>query len=627
MAPAASGVMPPDSDGPLSIEDYGLIGDCRTAALIGCNGSIDWLCWPRFDSPACFAALLGDARHGRWSVAAGDAKARISRSYRGETMILETIFETAEGAFAVIDFMPTGQRRSSVVRIVEGRKGRVDVRMNITLRFLYGSTVPWVTKLEDGSGISAVGGPDMVVLRTSAPLHGENLSTVSEFSVAEGESVPFVLTYRRSYREVPDAIDAQVALRETEAFWREWVGHCRYSGHRRDAVVRSLLTLKALTSAETGALMAAPTTSLPEQLGGSRNWDYRYCWVRDATLTLIALMGAGYYDEAKAWRDWLHRAIAGTPADLQIMYGLAGERRLAEWEVPWLPGYQGAVPVRVGNAASGQLQLDVWGEMMDALHLAREGGLATSPSAWDIQCAALRHLEKIWRDPDDGIWEMRGGRRHFTHSKVMAWVAFDRAIRDVEKYDLEAPLDRWRATRDEIHQTVCLQGFNPERGSFTQSFGSRELDASLLLIPAVGFLGIDDPRVTATIDAIERELVIDGFVMRYRSESGADGLPAGEGVFLACSFWLADAFRMQGRDAEADALLDKLLRLRNDLGLLSEEYDTRARRLVGNFPQAFSHLSLINTALSLHEKMPVRDTLASDEEGRGKVNLEKQPVG
>ncbi len=594
---------------PMAIEDYGLIGDCQTAALVGRNGSIDWLCWPRFDSAACFANLLGNAEHGRWSIRPADGSCQSTRSYLGDTMVLETVFTTSEGAFAVIDFMPIGRSDSSVIRIVEGRTGQVRVHMNLVLRFDYGSSVPWVTRLQDDNGIQAIAGPNLVALRTTVALEGENLSTGADFEIAKGERVAFVLTYGPSHRGPPLSIDAKPALDQTLAYWDKWSARCNYTGHRREAVIRSLLTLKALTFAETGGIVAAPTTSLPEQIGGPRNWDYRYCWVRDATLTLIALMGAGYFDEAKAWRDWLHRAVAGSPEAVQIMYGIAGERRLDEYEIPWLPGYRNSAPVRVGNAASGQLQLDVWGEMMDALHLAREGDLAPLPSGWSLQCQALEHLEKIWQDPDDGIWEVRGGRKQFTHSKVMAWVAFDRTIRDAEKYSLEAPLERWRGVRDQIHRTVCEKGYHTGRGTFTQSFDSEELDASLLLIPTVGFLPADDQRVARTVAAIERDLVSNGFVLRYRTESGADGLPAGEGVFLACSFWLADVYQLQGRIAEADALLDRLLAIRNDLGLLSEEYDTKTGQQVGNFPQAFSHLALVRTALSLHHEEPLRDRL------------------
>lgn len=598
-----------DSDAPLRIEDYGLVGDCRTAALVGRNGSIDWLCWPRFDGAACFAALLGGARNGRWSIAPADPPTKTMRAYRDDTMVLETLFETPAGAFAVIDFMPVGQQHSSLVRIVEGRQGRVRVRMNVTLRFDYGSSVPWVTRLPEGGGIVAIAGPNLAVLRTSAELCGKDLSTSADFSIGVGQRVPFVLTYGHSHLQPPLPIDAEAVLRETEAYWRAWAARCTYKGRWRDAVLRSLLTLKAQTYAATGGIVAAPTTSLPEKLGGSRNWDYRFCWLRDATLTLTALMGAGYYDEAKAWRDWLRRAVAGTPSDMQIVYGIAGERRLPEFELAWLPGYQGASPVRIGNAASGQLQLDVFGELMDALHLAREGGFASELTDWDLQCQALAHLGQIWSEPDDGIWEVRGGRRNFTHSKVMAWVAFDRSVRDAEKYGLDAPLKEWRATRDEIHRIVCEQGYDKARNTFTQSFGSPELDASLLLMPDVGFLPIDDPRVIGTIAAIERELLVGGFVQRYRSESGTDGLPAGEGVFLPCSLWLVDAYQKLGRTAEANALLDRLLSLRNDLGLLSEEYDTMSGRQVGNFPQAFSHLTLVRTAMSLGEDAPLRERL------------------
>jgi GH15 family glucan-1,4-alpha-glucosidase len=550
--------------------------------------------------------LLGGPEHGRWSIAPAGAVTGTSRSYRGETLVLETIFESAGGAVAVIDFMPPDQSASSVIRIVEGRRGRVPVRMHLTLRFDYGSSVPWVSRLADQSGIEAIAGPNLAVLRSSVGFRGDGLTTVAEFILDAGEMATFVLTYGPSHRPAPERIDARAALAAAEAWWTAWAQRCPYQGRHRAALLRSLLTLKALTFTETGALVAAPTTSLPEQLGGARNWDYRYCWLRDATLTLAALMGAGYFDEATAWRDWLQRAVAGSPDDFQLLYGVGGERRLAEWEVPWLPGYQGAAPVRIGNAASAQLQLDVWGEIMDALHMARAGGLAPLPSAWALQRRAIRHLETIWREPDDGIWEMRGGRRHFTHSKVMAWVAFDRGVRDAETYGLEAPVARWRAVCDEIHEAVCEHGFNAEIGSFTQSFGGRDLDASLLLIPAVGFLPIDDPRVAGTIAAIERDLVVDGLVLRYRTEGGADGLPPGEGVFLACSFWLVDAYQAQGRIAEADALLERVLSLRNDLGLLSEEYDPVVKRLVGNFPQAFSHLSLVRTLLgeSAHAGRP-----------------------
>jgi GH15 family glucan-1,4-alpha-glucosidase len=611
-----------DSDNPLSVEDYAIIGDCTTAALVGLNGSIDWLCWPRFDSGACFAALLGHARHGRWLIRPADEAAQVMRSYIENTMVLETVFQTAAGSFAVIDFMPTQQATTSVVRIIEGRRGKVPVRMHLTLRFDYGSSVPWVSRLPDESGIVAIAGRNLAALRASVALRGENLSTTSDFQIAAKERAWFVLSYGQSHQPPPAAVDVAAALHETVTFWRNWTARCTYRGKRHDAVIRSLLTLKAMTFGETGAIVAAPTTSLPEQLGGPRNWDYRYCWIRDATLTLAALMGAGYYDEAKAWREWLHRSLAGTPDDLQIMYGIFGERRLAEWEVPWLPGYQGAAPVRIGNAASGQLQLDVWGEMMGALHIAREGGLAAWPSGWDMQRQAVEHLEAIWMQPDDGIWEVRGGRRQFTHSKVMAWVAFDRTIKDAEKYQLDAPLARWRKVRDEIHQTVCERGYNSKKATFTQSFADDELDASLLLIPHVGFLPVTDPRVAGTIAAIERELLVDGFVMRYRTESGADGLPAGEGVFIPCSFWLADAYLLQGRDAEASALIDRLLALCNDVGLLSEEYDTKAGRQVGNFPQALSHMALVQSVLVHEARMPLRDQVVRAQSNLARTGAE-----
>ena len=597
---------------PLRIEEYGLIGDCRTAALVGIDGSIDWLCWPRFDSGACFAALLGDETNGRWIIHPADGGFTAERGYRDSSMVLETRYASASGEFAVIDFMAMDARASSVVRIVEGRGGTVHVRLNITLRFDYGSSVPWVESLD--GGIVAIAGPNLVMLRAQVPLHGEGLATVAEFDIAEGQRIAFTLSYGASHMPPPESFDADEALRSTESFWTTWASRCTYRGARRDAVVRSLVTLKALTYTETGGMVAAPTTSLPEHLGGERNWDYRFCWIRDATLTLAAFMGGGYFEEAKAWRDWLHRSLAGTPDDLQIMYGIAGERWLAEREVRWLSGYRGAKPVRVGNAAYKQLQLDVWGEMMDALHLAREGGLVHLPSAWALQGEALRHLEEIWHEPDDGIWEVRGGRKHFTHSKVMAWVAFDRCVRDAEKYGLDGPVDRWREVRDEIHRTVCERGFNRRLNSFTQTFDGDALDASLLLIPHVEFLPVDDPRMTGTVAAIERDLLVDGFVARYRTETGTDGLPAGEGVFLACSFWLADVYHRQGRVEEANALVDRLLALRNDLGLLSEEYDTKACRQVGNFPQAFSHLSLVQSILGLHEDVPLREQLCASPE-------------
>jgi GH15 family glucan-1,4-alpha-glucosidase len=594
--------MKPDTPGdlPRPIEEYAIIGDCRTGALVARTGSVDWLCWPRFDAGACFAALLGTSRHGRWLIAATDASARVSRRYRGDTLVLETLFETTSGAVAIIDFMPVGGEHSSLVRIVEGRRGRVNLRMELIIRFDYGAATPWVTQLEGGGGLSAVAGSNRAVLHTAVELVGRDQATLAEFQVAEGQRASFALTWVSSNRPVPAPLDTSEALASTEAYWQEWSGRCQYTGAHRGPVLRSLLTLKALTYSETGGIVAALTTSVPEQLGGSRNWDYRYCWLRDATLTLIALMEGGYYEEAKAWHEWLQRSVAGSAAELQIMYGLAGERLLVEWSPAWLPGNQGASPVRIGNAAAGQLQLDVYGEVVSALHHARSKELKAPQSSWPVGRELIEHLESIWRDADDGIWEMRGGRRQFTHSKVMAWVAMDRVIRDVERFGLAAPIDRWRDVRARIHAEVCAHGFSAARNSFTQSYGSPELDASLLLIPQTGFLPIDDPRITGTIAAIERELVVDGFVLRYRTESARDGLPPGEGAFLPCSFWLVDAYALQGRTAEAQALFERLVGLSNDVGLLSEEYDTAAHRLVGNFPQAFSHLALIGSALNLH---------------------------
>jgi GH15 family glucan-1,4-alpha-glucosidase len=590
----------------LAIEQYALIGDCLTGALVGSNGSIDWLCWPRFDSGACFAALLGTSRHGRWLIAPQDSAARVERSYRGDTLVLETVFTTAEGSVAIIDFMPMGREHSSVARVVEGRSGRVALKFELILRFDYGSATPWVTKLADGSGICAIVGPNLAVLRTPIAVTGRDQATLAEFSVGAGERLAFTLSWSPSHLAPPPAYDALAALTATTIFWRDWAARCEYQGAWRKPVLRSLLTLKALTYAPTGGIVAALTTSLPEALGGARNWDYRYCWLRDATLTLIALMEGGYYDEARAWRAWLQRSVAGNPDELQIMYGIAGERRLVEWTPNWLPGYQGASPVRIGNAASDQLQLDVFGEVVGALHHARARELAAPQSAWSVGSAFIEHLETIWDQPDDGIWEVRGGRRQFTHSKVMAWVALDRAISDAEAFHLEAPVARWRSLRERIHAEVCARGYDAKRRSFTQSFGSPELDASLLLIPQTGFLPIDDPRVTGTIAAIERELLVDGYVLRYQTGHGVDGLPAGEGAFLPCSFWLADAYNLQARTAEGRALFERLLALSNDVGLLAEEYDPGARRQVGNFPQAFSHLSLIGSALNMRRLGPTQ---------------------
>jgi GH15 family glucan-1,4-alpha-glucosidase len=583
---------------PSRIEDYALIGDCEAAALVARDGSIDWLCWPRFDSDACFAALLGSKEHGRWQIAPRDKEARVTRRYRENTLILETRFETREGVATLIDFMPIGAAHSSSIRLVVGEFGRVAMCTELVIRFGYGAIVPWVTRLEDQT-LRAIAGPDMIILRTPVTLVGQNLTTVGEFVVEAGETVPFVLTYSPSHLPPPEPLDPEAALADTEAFWTEWSKRCQPAGRCSDAVQRSLITLKALSYARTGGMIAAPTTSLPEQLGGVRNWDYRFCWLRDATLTLLALMNAGYSDEAQVWREWLLRAVAGSPEQLQVMYGIGGERRLTEWEVPWLPGYEGAVPVRIGNAAYGQLQLDVFGEVMDALHQGRCQGLAASESGWAMQQAFLSHLEDVWTEPDEGIWEVRGGRQHFTYSKVMAWVAFDRAIKSAEKFGLEGPLDRWRAVAARIHKEVCARGFDKDLGSFVQCYGSKQLDASLLLLPCVGFLPCQDPRVNGTINAIEKRLLVDGFVLRYDTETSHDGFPPGEGAFLACSFWLVDAYILQNRWEDAHRLFNRLMALRNDVGLLSEQYDPAAARLVGNFPQAFTHLALVNSAFNL----------------------------
>ncbi|HEY6994500.1 MAG TPA: glycoside hydrolase family 15 protein [Xanthobacteraceae bacterium] len=580
------------------LEDYALIGDCETAALVARDGSIDWLCWPRFDGGACFAALLGTPEHGRWQIASADPKARITRRYRDDTLILETDFETGDGAVTLIDFMPPRGQASDVVRIVLGRRGQLAMHCELVLRFDYGGVVPWVTRLTDGT-LRAIAGPDMTVLRTPVELVGEDLKTVGRFVVSEGETVPFVLTYGPSHRGPPKPIDPMAALRDTERFWRKWASRCRETGEWSALVRRSLITLKALTYRPTGGIVAAPTTSLPEQLGGSRNWDYRFCWLRDATFTLLSLMNAGFYEAARDWYQWLLRAVAGSPSQLQIMYGIAGERRLTELELPWLPGYQGARPVRIGNAASDQLQLDIYGEMMDALYQGRRGGLHPSGSGPGLLHAILDHLAEIWREPDDGIWEVRGERQHFTYSKVMAWVAFDRAVKLAEHFGVDGPVARWKALRQEIHEEVCREAFNPGVGAFTQHYGSATLDASVLLLPLVGFLPASDPRVRSTVAAIERDLMVDGFVMRYDTRSGKDGLPPGEGAFLACSFWFADNLLLLGRAREARRLFKRLSGLCNDVGLLAEEYDPRAKRLVGNFPQALSHIALVNTAHNL----------------------------
>ncbi|ULA67857.1 MAG: Glycoside hydrolase family 15 protein [Nitrospira sp.] len=576
------------------IEGYALIGDTHTAALISREGSLDWLCLPRFDSPACFAALLGTPEHGRWLITPRENSTTIRRRYRGDTLVLETCFDTPTGTAMVVDFMPPRDRDINVVRLIVGVKGTVRMKMELTLRFDYGSIIPWVS--HHRRFLKAVAGPDAVYLETELELRGEGFSTVADFTVSEGQEIPCTLTWRASHDLPPRPLITERALSETELWWMKWSQRCTYQGPWRDAVIRSLITLKALTYAPTGGIVAAPTTSLPELLGGVRNWDYRYCWIRDATFTLYSLLAAGYHSEAKAWREWLLRAVAGKPSDLQIMYGIGGERRLTELELNWLPGYEGSTPVRIGNAASQQFQLDVYGEMMDTLHQARELGLAASDDSWRVQHAIMEFLESAWDRPDEGIWEVRGPRRHFTHSKVMAWVAVDRAVKAIERCHVEGPLERWQALRATIHEQVCREGYDANRGTFVQYYGGTSLDGSLLMIPLVGFLPAFDPRVQGTLHAIERELTVDGLVMRYQPSGQLDGLPGDEGMFLPCSFWLVDNLLLSGRVEEARRLYDRLIGLGNDVGLLSEEYDLKHKRLVGNFPQAFSHVSLIDSA-------------------------------
>jgi GH15 family glucan-1,4-alpha-glucosidase len=582
------------------IEDYGLIGDLQTGALVGRDGSIDWACFPRFDSGACFAALLGTPEHGRWLLAPRTDAWEGKRQYRPRTLVLETEWETDTGAVRLIDFMPPRGKAPDIVRIVEGLGGHVDMFSELVIRFDYGGTIPWVRRIEDGR--IAVAGPDGLCFRTPVEHRGENLRTLGEFTVRRGERIPFTLTWYPSNERPPRAIDAEQALNETVEYWEEWAGHCRYKGKWKEDVQASLAILKGLTYAPTGGIVAAATTSLPERIGGERNWDYRYCWLRDATLTLLAFLNAGYLEEARAWRVWLLRAAAGDPSALQIMYGVAGERRLFELILDWLPGYEGSKPVRVGNAAAGQFQLDVYGEVLDALHQGRVNKLETSKEAWALQRRLLGFLEDAWKDPDEGIWEVRGPRRHFTHSKIMAWVAFDRAIASIEDFGLEGPVDKWRRIRQEIHDEICRVAYDSKRGAFVQSYGSSELDASLLTMPLLGFLPPSDPRVVGTIQAIERELTWHGFVQRYAMHRGSaevDGLPPGEGAFLLCSFWLADCYSMMQRYDDASRLFERLVGLANDVGLLSEQYDPEAGRMLGNFPQAFSHVGLINTAIRL----------------------------
>ncbi len=582
------------------IEDYGLLSDLQTAALVGRTGSIDWLTFPRFDSSSCFGSLLGGREHGRWLIAPCDAGPATTRRYRDDTLILESEWQMPEGRVRVIDFMPPRGNDPDVVRIVEGLEGSVQMRTELVIRFDYGSVIPWVRRL-DVRTLVGLGGPDGLVLRTPIQLEPEDMSHAAKFTVRAGDRVPFVLTWHPSHLEIPRPVDAEQALVDTEAFWRDWIGGCRYQGDYAGPVRRSLIVLKALTYRPTGGIVAAPTTSLPERIGGERNWDYRYCWLRDATFTLYALLNAGFTTEARQWRDWLLRAVGGDPAKAQILYGLGGQRRVVEQELNWLPGYAGSRPVRIGNAAHEQFQLDVYGEVMDVLHQARVHGLDPDDHAWSFQRNLLEYLESAWDQPDEGIWEVRGPRRHFTHSKVLAWVGFDRAVQSVEQWGLEGPVERWRRVRQEIHEEVCSEGFNRELNSFTQAYGSDELDASTLLIPILGFLPPNDPRVLGTIDAIQRELTEDGFVQRYKTgaSNAVDGLSGHEGAFLPCSFWLVDALVMMGRLDEGQELFERLLGVQSDLGLLAEEYDPRERRLLGNFPQAFTHVGLVNSAYNL----------------------------
>jgi GH15 family glucan-1,4-alpha-glucosidase len=584
----------------LKIEDYGLIGDCETAALVGRDGSIDWLCWPAFDSDACFAALLGTDRNGRWSIAPADKITKTSRRYWDNTLILETRFETDGGTVSLIDFMPPRGKASDIVRLVRGIKGKVTMRMQLVIRFGFGVDIPWVKRTEDRSALLAIAGQDMTVLRTPVETRGEDLTTVADFEVEEGKTVPFVLTYGPSHLDPPEPINPAQALEDTEKFWTEWCGPCNHEGEHRDLVLRSLITLKALTFDPTGGIVAAPTTSLPEKFGGSRNWDYRFCWLRDATFTLLALMNSGYTEEASAWHTWLLRAAAGSPDHMQIMYGIWGQRHLLEWEADWLKGYEGAQPVRVGNAAHAQLQLDVYGELIDAFHQARVAKLELDEESWALECAVLKHLAEVWDQPDHGIWERRGDGKHYVFSKVQTWVAFDRAIKSAETFGFEAPLDEWRALRDTICRDVCEKGFDTELNSFVESYGSKLLDASVLLLPSVGFLPSDDARVRGTIAAIERHMMRDGFVLRHDPREGIEPQPA-EGAFLACTLWLADAHVLAGDVQKAQALFDRVVGVANDLGLLAEEYDSGERRQAGNFPQALTHIALINTAHNLDE--------------------------
>ena len=591
------------------IEDYALIGDCETAALVDRNGSIDWLCWPDFSSEACLAALLGTEENGYWKIAPASGSWTTVRKYREHTLILETTFEHENGAMRLTDFMSVHAHAHipCVVRIVEGIRGTVDVRMELALRFDYGRTVPWVTRIPDG--VRAIAGPNLAILHATVPVHGENLKTVAQFKVSQGEKVSFTMTYGVSYHQDPEPIAPEKGLGDTERYWREWSSKLKYNGRYREAVERSLMTLKAMTFRPTGGIVAAVTTSLPEAIGGQRNWDYRYCWLRDTTFTLLALTNGGYFEEAEAWQDWLLRALAGSPNQAQIMYGLKGERQLVEWEADWLTGYEDSSPVRIGNAASLQVQLDIYGEVLDSFFHAQHSRRRLREGDFRVLALLLEHLEKIWQQPDEGIWETRTGPKQFTYSKMMAWVAFDRATMLAEQLEYDAPVEKWKRIRKAIHTEICTNAFSKNTNSFTQAYGSEELDAALLLMPVVGFLPGSDPRVKGTVEAIERELMPDGLVMRYDSSKAPDGLPPGEGVFLACSFWMVSSLKAIGRIDDARALFEKLLALRNDLGLLSEEYDVGRKRLVGNFPQAFSHIALVNAAFDLEGGVHMRQRL------------------
>ncbi len=583
---------------PQKIENYAIIGNRATAALVSSEGSIDWLGFPRFDSPACFAALLGNPDNGRWLIAPKAEPTNVSRRYREGTVILETEFQTPEGTVILTDCMQRRDGSGNLLRLVKGKRGSVPMVMELSIRFGYGEIIPWVVSLPDGR-VRAIAGPDQLILQTPVATRGENFKTVGEFEIREGEEIPFALTWKHSFRAVPEPFEVKAAIAEEEREWKAWSAGCSVTGDYAGAVQRSLITLRALTDFDTGGIVAAATTSLPELMGGARNWDYRYCWLRDSTFTLYALMESGYRDEANAWREWLMRAIAGVPDDMQIMYGIGGERRLDEYELPHLSGYMDSKPVRIGNAAAGQLQLDVYGEVLDSLYQARRLGLAGTNELWAMERGLAKHLETLWKEPDEGIWEVRGGRRNFTWSKIMAWVAFDRAVRTMEEFGAPGDLEPLRRAREQVRVEVETKAFNAELNSFVQSFGGKEIDASLLLIPIVGFLSPDDPRVKGTVAMVEKRLMRGGFVERYDSQSSVDGLAGREGVFLPCSFWLVDNYVLQGRDAEARQLFENLLSLRNEVGLLSEEYDPEGRRLLGNFPQALTHVALVNSALNL----------------------------